>query len=363
MKKILLIIVIAIVSFFVLGSIGAYVYYQDGIKSVTSKNDEEIVSVPKFKVDSGETTRQIIDKLYDAGLIKSKYAGYAYIKLHSNIVIQAGIYPLDSGMSLEEILNKMTRGDVLDESISVTFIEGKRLTYFVGVIHDKFGYSEEEIYATLSDKAYLQGLINKYWFLTDEILNDKLYYALEGYLYPDTYSFHKDASIKEIIEKLLSTTGVVLNDYKGEIEKSEYSVHEILTLASIVELEGGNSNDRKGVAGVFYNRLKYGWSLGSDVTTYYGAKVDMSERDLYIDEINQVNAYNTRVAQMAGKLPVGPICNPGKESIVAVIEPEIHDYFYFVADKTGKTYFTTTQGEHESKIAELKRNGLWYEYN
>ena len=353
-------IVIAIVSFFLLAAVcvGGYIYYVDGIKPAEKNNTE----VETFVVEEGQTTKDVIDSLADAGFIKSKYAGYVFIKLHNDYVVQKGVYELNKGMSLEDILSKMNEGNVKDDSITVTFVEGKRVTYFVKVINQEFGYSEEEIYAVMSDKEYLQSLIDKYWFLTDEILNDKLYYALEGYLYPSTYFFKKDASIKEIIEKLLDTTDYELKNYKKEIEDSEYSVHEFLTLASIVELEGGNSNDRKGVAGVFYNRLNSGWSLGSDVTTYYGARVDMADRDLYINEINEVNDYNTRVPEMAGKLPVGPICNPSKESIEATIEPKEHSYFYFVADKNGKTYFTMTQAEHESKIAELKKNGLWFEY-
>ncbi len=358
MKKRIVIIVIAIFSFFVIAGIGCSLYYKNGIQAVDKNNTENV----PFIVEKGQTTKNVIQALYEEGFIKNKYVGYVFVKLHGEYVLQAGVYDLNKSMSLEEILDKIGSGTVHDDSIMVTFVEGKRIPYFVDQIHKNFGYSEEEIYSVMNDKEFLKTLINKYWFLTDEILNDKLYYALEGYLHPNTYSFQKDASIQEILEILLDTTGVVLEGYKEEIQKSDYSVHEFLTLASIVELEGSNSNDRQGVAGVFYNRLESGWSLGSDVTTYYGARVDMAERDLYINEINEINDYNTRVAQMAGKLPVGPICNPSKESIIATIEPEKHSYYYFVADKNGNTYFTKTQGEHDSKISELKSKGLWFEY-
>jgi UPF0755 protein len=276
--------------------------------------------------------------------------------------MQAGNYELNNGMSLEEILTKINNGEVVDNSITVTFVEGKRITNYVKVINKKFGYSEDEILKVLSDKAYLQELIDKYWFLTEDILNDKLYYALEGYLAPNTYFFDKEASVKQIVEKLLSTTEVELNKVKDEIENSKYSVHQMLTMASIVELEGANSNDRKGVAGVFYNRLQSGWSLGSDVTTYYAEQIEMSDRDLYQAELDEANDYNTRSVTMAGKLPVGPICNPGTESLKAAIQPEEHDYFYFVADKYKKTYFSKTNSEHVTIINKLKKDGLWYTY-
>ena len=169
-------------------------------------------------------------------------------------------------------------------------------------------------------------------------------------------------NVKDIFKIMLDNLEVKLKPYKKEIENCDYSFHELLTLASIVELEASNSNDRAGVARVFYNRLDNNWSLGSDVTTYYGIKVDMNERDLYKKEIEEKNAYNTRSSSMSGKLPVGPVGNPGIESIKAVIEPEDNDYFYFVADKTGKTYFTKSYKEHTNTVASLKENGLWYTY-
>jgi UPF0755 protein len=276
-------------------------------------------------------------------------------------MLQAGTYELDRGMSFQEIMEKINNGEALENSIDVTFIEGKRLVNYVKVISDNFPYTEEEILTKLSDKVYLQELIEDYCFLTDDILNDNLYYALEGYLYPDTYRFNKESTIDTIVRKMLNETDKVLSEYKT-VTKNDYTIHEILTMASIVELEGSNSNDRAGVAGVFFNRLEGGWSLGSDVTTYYAARVEMSERDLWQYEIEEVNHYNTRPAAMAGKLPVGPICSPSKESIKATVNPTKHEYYFFVADKNGKTHFTKTNAEHNAKIAELKNNGLWYVY-
>ena len=357
MKKKLLIIVIAIFLFFVLAGIGCVTYYNNGLKPVDTSNKEEIL----FEVNS--FGKVLVDKLYENGLIRNKKVGYIYIKLHSNLAPQAGIYSLNKSMSFEEIMEKFNKGEVQDNSISVTFVEGKRITDYVKVINKNFGYSEEEILKVLSDKEYLNELIEKYWFLTEDILNDKLYYALEGYLYPDTYAFKQDASIKDIVGKMLDGMSNKLANCKELIDKNKYSVHEILTMASIVELEGANSNDRYGVAGVFYNRLNSGMSLGSDVTTYYGARVNMADRDLWQAEIEAVNGYNTRPASMAGKLPIGPICSPSIDSIKASLEPEEHDYLYFVADKTGKTYFNHTYQEHINTINRLKKEGLWYEYN
>ena len=360
MKKKIIIIGSAIFSFFLLLLISLFGFYNSSIQEVET-NKDEIVTV-NFTITSGSTKNQIIDSLYNEKLIKNKYAAYIFVKLNSNYGMQAGIYELNNGMTLEEILTKINNGDVIDNSIAVTFVEGKRITNYVKVINEKFEYDEDEILDILSDKKYLQELIDKYWFLTEDILNDKLYYALEGYLAPNTYFFREDASVKEIIDKLLSTTELELNKIKKEIDDNKYTIHEILTMASIVELEGANSDDRYGVAGVFYNRLENGWSLGSDVTTYYAEQIEMSDRDLYQAELDEANDYNTRSATMAGKLPVGPICNPGVESIKAAIEPAKHDYFYFVADKYKKTYFAKTYNEHVTIINDLKNKGLWFTY-
>lgn len=362
MKKIVivLIILLAIIGISVGGLV---VFYNVNIGSVNSASEDSDSEVVFFTVENNTTSRQIIDKLYDANLIKNKYAGYVYLKLHSDLNLQAGPYELTRDMTLEEILNKIASGDVVENTVTITFVEGKRFTYYIRQIQSEFSYTDEEILQVIKDKEYLQELIDKYWFLTDDILNDKLYYALEGYLYPDTYIFYEDASIEDIIEVLLNGTQNKLKTYEESFKNSEYSIHDLLTMASIVELEGANSDDRYGVAGVFYNRLKAGWSLGSDVTTYYAARVEMSERDLYQAEIDAVNDYNTRSSAMAGRLPVGPICNPSINSIEASLNPKKNDYFYFVADKNKKTYFSRTYVEHTEIIRELKDQGLWFEYN
>lgn len=357
MKKKILIVFIVIITLGLIGSFAGLAYYKNSLQAVGDKNEEV-----NFKIENGTTSKMIVDQLYDANLVKNKYAGYIYLKTHKNISLQAGNYNLNRGMNFEEIISVLNKGDVIDDSITVTFVEGKRITYFATKISEAFPYEKDEIISKISDKDYLNKLIDKYWFLESVILDDKIYYPLEGYLYPNTYQFKKDATIEEIIEKILDNTNSVLKKYQEDIENSEHSIHEILTMASIVELEGANSDDRGGVAGVFYNRLNAGWSLGSDVTTYYAEKLEMSERDLYIKEINSANAYNTRSVTMAGKLPVGPICNPSTDSIKAALNPTSHDYYYFVADKNKKTYFSKTDAEHTNTINRLKSENLWFEY-
>jgi UPF0755 protein len=135
-----------------------------------------------------------------------------------------------------------------------------------------------------------------------------------------------------------------------------------LSLASVVELEGNTDTERAGIAGVFFNRLNSKMSLGSDVTTYYAFHLNMAESDLTTKQLQTYNAYNTRGPNMEGKLPVGPICNPGEVSINAVLNPTNTDCYYFVSDKDGNAYFSKTYAEHQKIIQELKDNDMWFTY-
>lgn len=226
------------------------------------------------------------------------------------------------------------------------------------IIEKKTSVSGSEFINKINDEAYIDSLKNKYWFITDDIKNSEIYYDLEGYLFPDTYIIEKnEVSLDNILTKILDNTKKQLDPFKENIAQSGYTVHQILTLASLIELEAVTDSDRALVSGVFYNRLNNNWSLGSDVTTYYASKKEMTEK-LTKDELNQCNGYNTRCLTMKG-LPVGPIDNPSLSSIKAAIIPTKSDYYYFVADSEKKVYFSKNMNEHSSTIAKLKKEGKW----
>ncbi len=329
--------------------------------SPVNKNSDDTV---KFEIKSGTSKNMIADELEKAGLIKNALFFKVYIRFNINTELYAGTYNLSKSMSVDEIINVISSNKSIENAgITVTFIEGKRLKDHAKKIAEYFDYTEEEVLKVANSEAFINNAIDKYWFVTEKVKDEKIYYPLEGYFFADTYNLKKNSTIEEILNTMLYNMGQKLNDYKEDIELSDYSVHEILTLSSIVELEGSNSNDRKGVAGVFYNRLKNGETLGSDVTTYYGVKKEF-DKDLSIKNLENCNAYNTSsrsTCPIIG-LPVGPIASPSLASIAATIEPEEHDYYYFVADKYGKTYFDITYKEHTQTVAKLKKDGLWYEY-
>lgn len=322
--------------------------------------DKDNENTVDFTIPAGTGKSIIAEKLEKEKLIKSAFFLKIYMYF-ANPEVFAGTYKLSPSMTALDILEKIENSESLEnETTTITFIEGKRLSTYVKQISEKFSYTEDEIYEKLNDKEYLNTLISKYWFLSNDILNEDIYYALEGYIYPDTYSFKKTSTIEEIIEKTLDNMNTKLTEYKEEIELLSFTPHELLTLASIVELEGASSNDRAGVAGVFINRLNANMTLGSDVTTYYAVKKDFSV-DLTVSDLNSCNKYNTRGSCVKG-LPIGPIASSSLESIVASITPTKHDYFYFVADKNKQTYFSKSGVEHQQTIKELKSKDLWFEY-
>lgn len=314
----------------------------------------------EITVSSGMSVNSILNLLEENNLIRNKLVAKVYVKLNK-FNMQAGVYDLNSSMNTREIIKSIANGTVTNKyNISITFKEGKNIMQYAKVIADNTNNTVDDVYNLLKDEEYINEVVDKYWFLTDDIKNSELYYPLEGYLFPETYTFDsKDVSVKEIFNRMLDQMNTVLNKYKDEIEKKNLNVHEFLTLASVVELEGKYADDRATIAGVFYNRLKMGDSLGSDVTTYYAVKKDMGENPvLWQADIEFDSPYNTRLSKMSGKLPVGPISNAGESSIKACISPVDTDYYFFVADcSTGKTVFTKTYGEHVSAVEKIRSTG------
>ena len=364
MKKVVKIIGIILIILILLGIITAAVLiskYNNNLEAVNARNKGKIIEV---EIPSGYGVSGIANLLEKENVIKDAFSMKVYAKLNNITNLQAGLYEFDNGKDdVEAILNKLQKGDIKNLSINMTFIEGKSVKDYAKVIAEKTNNTEEDVLALFEDEVYIDSLIEKYWFITEDVKNDDIYYSLEGYLLPDTYTFkNEDVSAKEIIETILNHTDKFLSEYKDDVENSEFTIHEILTLASIVEQEGKTAESRSEIAGVFINRLEAGMNLGSDVTTYYAFQVNMAESDLTQKQLDTQNPYNTRHSSMAGKLPVGPICNSSKSSLDAALSPKETDAFYFVADKNGQVYFTKNYSEHNKIIKELKANDLWYVY-
>lgn len=355
MKKYKLVVLIAFV-ILVVGAFSIGFYYKYQTSPVSRESEKVIVEIKAGSVSS------IGDTLYENNLIKSKLIFKIFVKLNGINDLKASTYELDRNMKLSEIIEILEKGNSYNpEQITIRFVEGLNIRKIAKIIAENTNNEYDDVINLMEDINYIDSLIDKYWFLTNEIKDDKIYYPLEGYLFPNTYAFsNKDVEVKTIIEKMLDETDKQLSNYKETIEKSDYSVHKWLTLASIVELEGASADDRAGVAGVFHNRIKDGWFLGSDVTTYYYLKID----DFSVSLTDSMGlrdcdgAYNTRCTSYIG-LPIGPISNPGLESIEGTINYKKHKYYYFVADCKGKTYLNKDMTGHYTIISKLKNENNW----
>lgn len=355
-SKVIKKVVFAVISLVIIAIMSVIGWYFLEIQAVNKKEGQVI----RVEIQEGSGTSAIANMLEKNNAIKNATAMKIYAKLNKINNLQAGKYDIDNSESLSTILSHIQKGEVVNEEVKITFVEGKNMRSVAKVIAQNTSNTEQDVFDLLEDEEYIDSLIEKYWFLTDSIKNEDIYYPLEGYLLPDTYSFeNEDVSVKTIFNVMLNYMDSFLTENKDDIK---YDIHELMTLASIAELEGSSLEDRKEIVGVLVNRLNKNMSLGSDVTAYYAFKVDMGERNLYAKEIKKENPYNTRGPNMNGKLPVGPICNPSKEAILAALNYTKTDNLYFVADKNKKVYFTKTNDEHIKKISELKSKGLWYEY-
>ena len=327
------------------------------ISKVSNDNTLKEIVIEPGSIDTIATT------LYNNNLIKDKLAFKIYVKITNNTNLKAATYNLSENMGVKKIVSILASNNGKNtKDISITIKEGVNMREVAQTIENNTNRTSEELFNVLKNKDYLMNLINKYWFLDNNVLNENIYYSLEGYLYPNTYYFaSKDVTIEDILEKILDETEKKITPYKEQIINNKMNLHEILTLASIIELEGITKEDRQNIASVFINRLNSNISLGSDVTTYYGVKINMGDRDLYANELEQCNNYNTRCLTFKG-LPISPISNPSLESIETVISPINTNYFYFVADKNKKIYFSKTIEEHNNTINRLRNNNLWFEY-
>ena len=335
---------------FLLVIAGIYVILASPVDSNNKKNIDVVIP-------DGTGVGDISRILKNKGLIRNKTFFHVVARLSGKKSLKAARYRLNKSMSMHEIINTLNKGKFYNpDSVIITFKEGSRLTDYARKIASHTNNNYDDVIKVVNDRNYLNELINKYWFLTGDILNSDIYYSLEGYLFPDTYEFkNPDVSVKDVIEKILNETDRKLKPYKNQLGTN---IHSNITMASIIELEGTNTKNRQMIMGIFNNRINKNMNLGSDVTTYYALQYPMTS-DLTASQFETVNPYNTRSKTMNGKLPVGPICNPSLSSIKASLNPTSSEYLYFVADKHGQIYYTKTINEHDKKIKELKEKGDW----
>ena len=330
MKKILIFVIILLVAI-----IGALSFLPNYLSEATNKDIISIV-VPR-----GANLSTVAEDLYENGVIRSRL-WFRYMGQDIAMNIKPGEYEIEAGLEIDDIYEIIQRGEQ-EEQFEITFPEGYILYQFAQRIEEAgLGTAEEFIEASneyFNSKGYTFDTSN-------------LYFNLEGYLFPDTYYFTKNQSMDQIVSKLASTMEKVFTDeYKARAEELGLDLHEVLTLASLIEREAYNDSERAAISGVIYNRLEIDMILQIDATVIYGlgeGKEHMS-RVLYAD-LEEDNPYNTYIYP---GLPPGPIASPGRKSIEAALYPEDHDYFYYVMGDDGHV-FSKTYDEHRRNISKYR---------
>lgn len=329
---------------------GGMIFYVDGTSAV-DPDDKEKVSV---SIEYGMGALQILNTLDDAGLVKNKLCSKVFVKLAAPKDIQVNTYAFDKTMSVSEMYQAMEKSDpkyIIRTKFTV--IEGTTIPQAAESIASTLGFSADEIKTKWADQAYLQTLIDKYWFLTDEILNQDLMFPLEGYLYPETYFVAgENPTIEEITEMMLAQMDEVLTKKKDEIQnKLGMTIHEFLAFASVVERESLFDADRPKIAGVFKNRLDQNMPLQSDISVLYAHQkttVAVSYEDLQID--SRYNTYKNP------GVPVGAICAVPEKTMDSCINYEKTDAMYFFAKEDGTVIYSNTYEQHQKAVKENK----WY---
>lgn len=305
-------------------------------------------------IEKGMYGRKVYDMLEEKGVIRNGDIAYIYARFFIKPELKAGDYLVDNSLPLKELLSYLSNSEnAIQDTVTIKLPEGGWLKSFAELIAEKTNLSKDELLALWDDKAYIKELMKDYPFLTDAIFNEDIRYCLEGYLFPDTYEFFTKTSADAVTRKILDNTLKVYNDLKTEFDANQrFSIHEIFTLASIVQYEANKYEDMQKVASVFINRLDIGMMLQSSVTICYAIDLDPGDDWRACERNNDfVSPYNT---MMNYGLTPGPIVAPSKNALKAVLNPADTDYLFFIGDVCGDgtVYFAKTYQEHLALIKE-----------
>lgn len=307
----------------------------------------------EMTIEKGVGTSGIADLLKQKGLIKNSFIFKSYLKLkNEGSKFQAGNYALRPGMSFDDIISKLNRGDVIpDEMIRFTIPEG----YTVMQIADKLSADH-----VVDKDVFLRLIDTPADFQTSYIgaipADAKLKHKLEGYLFPETYELKKGSTEKDIVARMLEELDKKLSklptDWEQKMSDRKLTFHQLMTIASLIEREVVVDSERPLVAGVIYNRLAQNKPLQIDATVQY--LFDKPKERLFNKDLKIESPYNT---YLHGGLPPGPIASPSLASIEAALNPESSKYLYYVTKKDGSQthLFAETYKEHLDNIKKSKQ--------
>lgn len=342
-RKIVLVIILALVIVGLIFGFSTYNYVKSSIKPL-EPNSEESISVT---IPNGSSNKMIGEILEEENIINSGMVFNYYMKFNNQDGFQAGEYVFSPSMTLNEIADSLKKGESALNQAKIAVPEGYDIEEIASDISEQTEFSEDDFLDLMNDDDFFNELQEEY----PELLNDAaeaedVRYRLEGYLFPATYDYQPDMSLKELVQQMVATTDSIMENYYDDIDDSDLNVQETMTVASLVEKEGVTEEDRKQIAQVFFNRTEADMPLQSDISILYALgehKELVTYEDLEVD-----SPYN--LYQNTGYGP-GPFDNPSEDSIDAVLNPTDNDYYYFVADvSTGNVYYAETYEEHNELI-------------
>ena len=289
------------------------------------------------EIAPGTSSRSIAAHLRDAGVLRREWPFLLLYYLSPGRKLKAGEYLFDRPMSAREALNKIARGEVYYHSVTIP--EGHNIFDVIQAVAASKLVERAEIEQAVRDSALIADL-------------DPAARTLEGYLFPDTYHFQRHTTAREIVAAMVSRFRKVYGELEARYRPPR-PVHEVVTMASLIEKETGLPGERPLVAGVFYNRQQAGWPLQCDATVIYAALVAGRYRGtIYQRDLEYHSPYNTYRRR---GLPPGPIANPGRASLEAAMAPTVTDYLYFVSDGHNGHRFSTKLQDHARAVTRYRR--------
>ena len=331
--------------------VSSYNYTFNIIESEAIRESSKDVSKMTLTITESTNLDEIAKMLYVQGFISDmKYFKLEAKLYHATSGYIPGKYDISSNMSSTEILKRLTTSiKNEEETIKFTIPEGYTINQIAQTLEDKNIVTKEAFLDAVTNKSYDA----EYSFLRDIPTNGNYQYKLEGYLFPDTYIVRKSVTAEEIIIMMLNRFEDITSKYAAYLNNSSYSLHEIITIASIIEQEAKLREERPIISGVIYNRLRDHMRLQMCSSVQYS--LNKRKANLTTDDLAKDTPYNTYLYE---GLPVGPICMPGEDCIRAAFSPEEHDYYYFVVDdeEKGTHFFSSTLDEHAAAKSRYKQN-------
>mgnify|MGYP003081728315 FL=1 len=340
-KKIMKYFMIALLVIVLVGGFFTWNY----IKGETQPVDTAQTELVSFEIEQGASVKEVSKALEKEGIIRNSKLFNFYLKFKNVSGFKSGLYHVSKSMTLDEIIAELSgQGKDKDQNATKVLIrEGEQLTEIAKEVEKSTKYSAEDFMAKVQDEDFLRYLVQKFPKLLTQSYNGyQVKYVLEGYLFPATYDMNDSKTLQMLITEMVAKTDEVMSKYYDKILASDYTLQEIMAMASLIEKEGTKLEDRKKISSVFHNRIKENMKLQTDVSVQYALgehKEAISLEDLEVD-----SPYN--LYQNYGVGP-GPYNSPSEDSILAALEPEKTDYLYFLADiHTKEIYYAKTYEEH-----------------